>query len=696
MNRFFQFLAFTLAMFCTAKTADSQTSQLVYYNDLKELVYKADLKGNRIPDFSHVGYRNGEHPIPSCPVVVTLSPVQGDNLSNIQAGIQQVEARQPDANGLRGAVLLRAGRYPVSGTLLIRAGGVVLLGEGAGENGTHLVATLKEQHDFIHFRGSGSAGAVSSSAKKAKGYIPFGAVVLEVESGHTFAVGDRIFFERRPNQKWIELLGMHLLTQTDPEDTDWTPSGYVVRYKRTVTAVKGDSIQMDAPVVDPVDPEYAEGWLMKYTWNGRIDHVGIENLRLISEFSGQDDENHGWNAVKFDHVENGWARNIEARNFGYSAVNIGSGSSQISVLDSKCIDPVSQTTGGRKYSFNVDGQRNLVKNCYTRGGRHDYVTGSKTAGPNVFVDCTAVDQKSDIGPHHRWATGLLFDNITGDGQMNVQNRLNSGSGHGWAGAQTLFWNCTAKSMIVQDPPGDHMNWAIGVKTTGSGSLNNGKYPDGYCESYGAAVLPSNLYEAQLALRLSQKKTAPEKPLNLRGEKSGSQSMLLSWLDNSAEEYAFIIEQSSDGGMTWTVAGKVSSGVTSFEATNLLSGNEYLFRVSAVNAYGISPYSGYVHLSVAGVITSSPKTEHVRPVELKVYPNPVSGNASIVFSLNRGELVKLSVHDHLGREIRTLANGFLREGEHRFSLDQGFGNAGIYFVRLMASESSGVKKIIALN
>jgi hypothetical protein len=97
-----------------------------------------------------------------------------------------------------------------------------------------------------------------------------------------------------------------------------------------------------------------------------------------------------------------------------------------------------------------------------------------------------------------------------------------------------------------------------------------------------------------------------------------------------------------------------------------------------------------------VITYSPIPEHVKPVELKVYPNPVSGNASIIFSLKRGEKVKLSVYDQLGREIRTLANGFLREGEHRFSLDQGFGKAGIYFIRLMASETAGVKKIISLN
>jgi hypothetical protein len=695
MQKSMKILALAVTMSCIAFKAESQSTQLVYCNDSKELIYKSDPKGNQIPDFSHVGYRNGEHPIPFCPVVVTLNPVPGDNLSQIQSAIQQVEARQPDANGLRGAVLLKAGRYPVNGTIFIKAGGVVLLGEGAGQSGTHLVATLREKHDFIQFRGSGSASAISSSAKKVKGYVPIGATAAVVESGHEFSAGDDIFLERRPNQKWIELLGMHLLTKTDPEDTNWTPAGYVVRYKRKVTAVKGDTILMDAPVVDPVDPEYAEAWLMKYSWNGKIEHVGIENLRIISEFSGQDDENHGWNAIKFDNVENGWVRNIEAFHFGNGAVNIGGGASHISVLDSKSLDPVSQTTGGRKYSFSVDGQRNLVKNCFTRGGRHDYVTGSKTAGPNVFVESTAVDQKSDIGPHHRWATGLLFDNIAGDGQMNVQNRLNSGSGHGWAGAQTLFWNSLAKSMVVQDPPGDHVNWAIGVKTTGSSSLNNGKYPDGHYESHGTFVVPANLYEAQLALRLNHKKSPPEKPGNLRGERSGSRSVILSWHDNSAEEYAFIIEQSNDNGITWTVVGRVSPDVTAFEAENLTTGVSSLFRVKAKNAYGDSPYSETFQYSDTDGLTGTNLNSSVQQVNIRVYPNPVSGKASVTFSLNKAESVMLALYDIRGSEHSTLFGGYLKEGLHQLDLHLGDKKAGFYIIRLLAQESTG-SKIISLN
>src|SRR4030095_3075494 len=92
---------------------------------------------------------------------------------------------------------------------------------------------------------------------------------------------------------------------------------------------------------------------------------------------------------------------------------------------------------------------------------HDFVLSSTTAGPNVFLQGTAEKAHADIGPHHRWSSGTMFDTIVSDHDIDVQNRGNSGSGHGWAGANMVFWNNTAgRIMNIQDPPGAH-NWAIG-------------------------------------------------------------------------------------------------------------------------------------------------------------------------------------------------------------------------------------------
>jgi hypothetical protein len=109
------------------------------------LVYETDPRGNRIPDFSHAGYRGGGVPIPDVPVRVTVAPSNGDEGARIQAAIDYVSGLPPNADGLRGAVLLGRGRFEVAGSLVLRASGVVLRGHGDGADGTVLVATGNSQ-----------------------------------------------------------------------------------------------------------------------------------------------------------------------------------------------------------------------------------------------------------------------------------------------------------------------------------------------------------------------------------------------------------------------------------------------------------------------------------------------------------------------------------------------------------------------
>ena len=80
---------------------------------------------------------------------------------------------------------------------------------------------------------------------------------------------------------------------------------------------------------------------------------------------------------------------------------------------------------------------------------HDYVTGAQVCGPNVFYNCTASQTFADIGPHHRWSVGTLYDNIVTDGEINVQDRGQMGSGHGWAGVTQVLWNCRVNRAAVR-------------------------------------------------------------------------------------------------------------------------------------------------------------------------------------------------------------------------------------------------------
>lgn len=477
-------------MFTDAQTG---TSSWVRIGSSGRLEYIPDAKGNIIPDFSRVGYQFGDQPIPVVPVVKTINPVSGDDLSNIQSAINEVAAMPLNSNGFRGAILLKTGEYQVSSQLNITASGIVLRGEGNSTSGTRIVANGTTQYTLIN--AAGAATPVESADTRVKitnSYVPVGAKSFNVESAAGLAVGSEIILRVEPKDSWITLIGTAAY--------GWTATAYRMSYLRVITKIEGNKIYIDAPVVDPIDVNYKDGYIYSYTWN-KIENIGFEHIRFSSTYVSTVDESHGWTAIAIDKARHCWVSDCDFYHFGYSGVFVKDWGVNVSVLNCKNIDPISETTGGRKYSFNLNGQLSLVKGCHTDDGRHDYVTGSTTAGPNAFVNSTATLQHADIGPHHRWATGLLFDNIVSNGNQNVQNRKQSGSGHGWAGAQTLFWNCTANKFIVQQPP-QHFNWAIGCKgtVTATGDYHTGD--PGIWESTGNFVPPQSLYEKQLQDRLS--------------------------------------------------------------------------------------------------------------------------------------------------------------------------------------------------
>ena len=476
------------------------------------LTYAPDERGNIIPDFSGVGYRNGESSIPDVPVVLQISPVAGDNYDNVQNAINQVAAMPLQTNGFRGAILLKAGLYNISKEFKISTSGIVLRGEGLS---TELRATATTKSGFLRILGTSGKTEYTTTRKKiTDSYVPIGTKTITVEAGHTFVVGDWVYVRREPNNEWIKLLGMDKLTLIHPTDLsvyNWSASSYIVNFERQILNVDGNVLTLDAPIVDPIDPTYATGYVTRFS-SARINNCGVENMKMISNYATTwdsstpdvaHDQNHAFSAVYFDNAEHCWARKVNAYYFGNSCAYIESGAAFITVDSCALYDPISPIEGGFRYPFNIDGNRCLVKNCISRNGRHDFVNGARTAGPSVFYNCTSTLQHADTGPHHRWSTGILFDNISTNASINVQDRADSGSGHGWAGSQIMMWNCVASSIIIQDPPSNHCNWAIGciANITNKGTWTT--RPLGNVQSKGTKItaIPS-LYMAQLNERLT--------------------------------------------------------------------------------------------------------------------------------------------------------------------------------------------------
>jgi hypothetical protein len=482
-----------IAFLLSFKSVREWQSKYIKQTKNGSLQYIPDERGNMLPDFSRVGYYNGDRNIPDIPVVKTINPSVNAQ-QQIQNAIDELSNQPLDKNGYRGAVLLKKGIYSISGKINIEASGIVLRGEGTE---TKLVAAGTVRRPLIDVSGKGNIKEIPRTRTKIiDEYVPVGAKSFTVSLPGEYKAGDRIIIYRPGTDQWVKDLKMDQI-EARQGTKQWQANEYNLQFERVITKVQGNKIFIDNPIVMAMEPKYGVGEIYKYSFDGRISNVGIENLYCESEYLTDTSENHSWDAISFSKIENGWIRNVTAKYFAFSCVNLSSWAKNISVLNCNCFDHKSVITGSRRYSFNNNGQQNLFINCHATDGRHDFVTGARTCGPNVFYNCTAKKTHADIGPHHRWSAGTLYDNIVTDGEINIQDRGNYGSGHGWVGVTQILWNCTAKKAAVQSPWVNGKNYCIGLK----GEKAPGRFkerPDGEWEGQNRDGLePRSLYMAQL-------------------------------------------------------------------------------------------------------------------------------------------------------------------------------------------------------
>ncbi len=477
---------------------------MVYPGIDGNLVYKADDRGNTIPDFSRAGYMGGGVALPDEIIREILYPYenQEDDTDRIQEDINRVSSFKL-INGFRGTILLKRGVYRVAKSLRIRASGVVLRGEGQEPEGTILLATGKEKRTLIYIGGELKITEVEGSRRKiADCYVPWGTKTFSLATADGLSVGDQIIIYRPSTAEWIHEIKMDRIKPRQGTK-QWQPGSKDLQYERIITSIEGNKITIDAPIINAMEDKYGGGYLYRFQQAGRISQSGVENLRLVSTYEKgkkNKDEDHAWTGVVIDNASNSWAKNVTMVHFA-RGVDIFDNAIFITVQDCAFIKPVSVIRGRRRYAFPVKGQYCLVQRCYSDHARHAASTGSTTCGPNVFLDCLAENTYNDTGPHQRWAAGILWDNLKGGG-FNAQDRGNWGTGQGWAGAQQVFWNCETSSICVQKPP-TAQNYAIGC----TGKKSSGRFEDrepGHYESHGRHVAPRSLYLKQLEDRLGTK------------------------------------------------------------------------------------------------------------------------------------------------------------------------------------------------
>ncbi|MDA3823887.1 MAG: T9SS type A sorting domain-containing protein [Bacteroidales bacterium] len=629
------FLSLCWFLFFATNAFTQDESVLVYPGDDGKLVYEKHAntaesnKENIIVDFSNCGYMGGGVEIPNVPVKITVYPMFGDDRQRIQEAINYVSGLEADENGFRGAVLLKAGTYELydgvggGDALQIKVSGVVLRGEGQGSNGTILKTSSESKHQMIATRPENRGISTSNKTKIKDPYVGSGRLGFHVEDASGYAVGDIIYVRFTPNQTWLD--ETYANAYMGDGDLDWDTGTYTISYERTITDITNDSISIHSAIILPMQTKFGGGEIEKITiTRERLKNIGVEHMRLIgtgiTPTCLTDDPNRLKTAVHFDYTEHSWIRGITVLHTSNSLFKTWN-SHYITIEDCSSIAPLGPKRAGYRYTFYFDAASsfNLCQRTFTDDGRHDYVLGPRIPGPNVFLDGRATRGGTE-GPHQRWSTGTLFDNLKLSSLIALEHRGTSGSGHSWAGIQSIIWN-TESPTIICDAPSGHMNYAIGHIGTEvlSGYINNTKpgVYRGYYDHHGSHVSTRSLYLKQLEDRLGAEAVMNIAiPEQLDGDiydmldawqgkgklteynmtimnaptdlamvdleyNESSKFIKLQWTDNVPDETMFILERSSDGGESFEMLEELEANIVQYLDTDIQQ-STYHYRIKAKN------------------------------------------------------------------------------------------------------------------
>ena len=551
---------------------NEEVSEYTYHNPypaifMKEdkLVYVPDYHGNTVVDYSNAGYKGGGVSIPNVPVEIILEPstdTKSDDAERIQNAVNILGRIEPDKNGFRGAILLKAGTYRVDSSIRIDKSGIVIKGEGDGhetiknypkplsptnwedytqsekpETGvTKVVATwVASSYDknvaIFNFAGGGNANT-GDPIDVIDQYVPAGAHTIKLANVNGLSAGNSVKVRKSVNMAWIQDLKMDVITDAPGvlSANQWAKNGKIEsrftnsEQECTIKSIDATAktITLNEPLVDALDMRYGVSTVVTFDPVGRIQNVGIENIQLISRFDpsstadnsafgvdykSYDDEFHAQVGVRIGNAENIWVRRMTTYHID-GAVNIFDGSRWITVQDVNCLEPVSGTGGERRYSFsNSGGTLVLNQRSYTRYTRHGFIIMGNVVGPNVFYNNRSDYQFDANEPHLRWSTGGLYDNVKG--RIYVQNRWNNGTAHGWSGSNYVLYNNEGKFIISQNQLA--ANYLLGQSSEADrlpfvmDEVDPGNVPNFMaCEySVGKRMTPDGLYIQQMKDRMGQ-------------------------------------------------------------------------------------------------------------------------------------------------------------------------------------------------
>ena len=475
-----------------------------------------------LPDFSYAGYQYGEVPIPDVAHTVFdvadygAVPDDGnDDRAAIQAAIDAAEA-----NG-SGIVLLHAGRYDVSrivptniDMLRINRGNIVLRGAGALHGGTEIYA--EGEGRILNVRPS-SLGNKTTVLATITADVPRGTREVTVDDASSLSVGQVInLWSRDPAPGLVA----DFFFPWTPVGSETIGSGVKVSERHEIEAINGNTITLKVPTQYDIKATYT--WEIRTAGN-YLQEVGLEDLALVGNWhKGEDYIHHrsrddsAWRGVEFLHTMNSWIRRVRVTDVtqGIQIKNSVNVSALELIMDGGSIThhPMLLNISTR-ILVGLAEERNITVHP---GGQTDANVG------NVFWRYDA-RELGETDNHGKWGYTTLRDASSGHKPGNGSGSWTQSPRHlayytlwnwqykhsGSAAEQAAhkshnFWASIFSSIVqpivvgYQAPPNmlvltaeDHGHAA--PKPSHNTMLIN--------ESYGQAVTPASLYEAQLEHRL---------------------------------------------------------------------------------------------------------------------------------------------------------------------------------------------------
>ncbi|KAG0031430.1 hypothetical protein BGZ81_001268 [Podila clonocystis] len=507
-------------------------------------------QGDRIMDFSMVGWNEGNTDLPDpnsqVPIIMRLVPRSGsnndtdtgDDTDRIQDAINKVteitSASVSDTTVVpTGALVLARGVYKINKPLTIQGSGILFRGDPEG--GSRIVCNWDPAgpHYAIEVTGTDDIMLDETRTPVMSEYTPVGSFFLALDPSYFqdtgLAVGDKVLLTRIGNGRWIKDIGMDDFNMDKKGIKPWRKMRG--RMYRTIKSLNKQTgiVQLDAPLPISIVRHYGGGWVTKYVDN-KLRAIGIQFLDMVFprnigrttddmlDERGRGSQDYRFSheifanyVLRLDNVQHVYVSHVTSA-FFHNFVSVGSDAHHVtfdSIMHSYPDDMLSGQS-----AFQLSGQLVLIKNSLSQGSFHFFVDISHVMGPNVIHRTQAVNvakpyqpmpldfAPGEMGPHMKFCTGMLFDQVVTDGAILIVNHGSMGSGQGFSSANSVVWNSRAREGILTHRSRGFQNFVIGSEDFDA----EDQMPwssHGWKEHVGAEVLPGSLYLRQLADRMDR-------------------------------------------------------------------------------------------------------------------------------------------------------------------------------------------------